>query len=586
MSNSAENLDYGPRYFGALRIFATTPPLRQVTVLVSLIAATFAEGFGMAAILPLLSIAQGNAGGDSALNQLITDIIHFMGLPLDLGVVACLMVAGFVVKAALTMFAMGHVGYTVTKVTTGLRLKLIGRLLEAKWSYFAHQPVGRFGNAISGEAARAGDAYLSVATLIALSFQTVMYLILAYLMSWQLALAAIALGAIIVVSLNWLIRMTKRAGRTQTARTRSLTAGLTDALIGLKPLKAMARNLRFTTLFDRDVKELKRALRRQVLARNATRSMQEVMIVVAIAVGFYGAVEIAHYPVDQVIVIALLLIKTVLTLAQSQRTLQSVNQCESAYWSLHETIKEAEAAKEVFIGTRQPTLERGIEFHNVVFSFGSKDVLRGVSLEIPAGQVTTVTGGSGAGKTTTADLVLGLYMPKSGDITIDGVSLRDIDLHKWRAMTGYVPQEVILFHDTIYANIALGDPVFDPETVRNALEAAGAWEFVMQLPDGMESVVGERGTLLSGGQRQRIAVARAIVHRPKLVILDEATSALDPETEFAICTNLKSLSRRTGLTILAITHQPAWVEAADRLYRIADGRVIEPTPQSAAMAAS
>ncbi|MEX1108082.1 MAG: ATP-binding cassette domain-containing protein, partial [Dongiaceae bacterium] len=141
-------------------------------------------------------------------------------------------------------------------------------------------------------------------------------------------------------------------------------------------------------------------------------------------------------------------------------------------------------------------------------------------------------------------------------------------------------------HDTIYANIALGDPTFDPETVRNALEAAGAWEFVTQLPDGMESVVGERGTLLSGGQRQRIAVARAIVHRPKLVILDEATSALDPETELAICTNLKSLSRRTGLTILAITHQPAWVEAADRLYRIADGRVIEPTPQSAAMAAS
>jgi ATP-binding cassette subfamily C protein len=584
--NPVDTPDYGPRHFGALRIFATTPPLRQVTVLACLIAATIAEGFGMAAVLPLLSIAQGESGGDSTLNMLITDFIQFLGLPLDLGVVACLLVGGFVLKAGLTMFAMGHIGYTVTKVTTGLRLKLIGRLLEAKWSYFAHQPVGRFGNAISGEAARAGDAYLTVATLIALSFQTFMYLILAYLMSWQLALAAIALGAVIVVSLNWLIRMSKRAGRTQTARTRSLTAGLTDALIGLKPLKAMARNLRFTTLFDRDVRELKRALRRQVLARNATRSMQEVMIVVAIAVGFYGAVEIAQYPVDQVIVIALLLIKTVLTLAQSQRTLQSVNQCESAYWSLYETIKEAEAAKEVFTGTREPTLDRRIEFRDVEFSFGTKSVLRGVSLEIPAGQVTTITGGSGAGKTTAADLVLGLYLPNAGGIYVDGVPLIDIDLHKWRAMTGYVPQEVILFHDSIFANIALGDPAFDPDAVRASLEAAGAWEFVTQLPDGMDSIVGERGTLLSGGQRQRIAVARAIVHRPKLLILDEATSALDPETELAICTNLKELSRRTGLTILAITHQPAWVEAADRLYRIGDGRVVEPTPRNAAMAAS
>jgi ATP-binding cassette subfamily C protein len=144
----------------------------------------------------------------------------------------------------------------------------------------------------------------------------------------------------------------------------------------------------------------------------------------------------------------------------------------------------------------------------------------------------------------------------------------------------------MLFHDSIFANIALGDPAFDPDAVRASLEAAGAWEFVTQLPDGMDSIVGERGTLLSGGQRQRIAVARAIVHRPKLLILDEATSALDPETELAICTNLKELSRRTGLTILAITHQPAWVEAADRLYRIGDGRVVEPTPRNAAMAAS
>jgi ATP-binding cassette subfamily C protein len=187
-----------------------------------------------------------------------------------------------------------------------------------------------------------------------------------------------------------------------------------------------------------------------------------------------------------------------------------------------------------------------------------------------------------------ADLVLGLYLPLSGEVLIDDTPMCEIDLLQWRRMTGYVPQEVILFHDTVYANVALGDPQFDRIVVQAALEAAGAWEFVSQLPDGLDSIVGERGTLLSGGQRQRIAVARAIVHRPKLVILDEATSALDPDTELAICRNLRDLSKRMGLTVLAITHQPAWVDAADRIYRVSEGAVVESTsiPTSAATLAA
>jgi ATP-binding cassette subfamily C protein len=312
-----------------------------------------------------------------------------------------------------------------------------------------------------------------------------------------------------------------------------------------------------------------------VFARNTLRVTQELILVSIIAIGFPVAIVVFHYPFEEIIVVTLLLIKLAMTLAQGQRQMQTVQQTESAFWSLQETIQEAEAAKEAFTGTRIPTLEHGLEFRNVSFAYDRKEILQDVSLFIPAGEVTTITGTSGAGKTTTADLVLGLYLPKKGEVLIDGVPLNDIDLLKWRELTGYVPQEVILFHDSIYANIALGDPQFDHDTVRAALVAAGAWDFVEQLPEGMNSVVGERGALLSGGQRQRIAVARAIVHRPKLVILDEATSALDPETELAICNNLKELSRRTGLTVLAITHQPAWVEAADRIYRVSDGKITE-----------
>jgi ATP-binding cassette subfamily C protein len=138
-------------------------------------------------------------------------------------------------------------------------------------------------------------------------------------------------------------------------------------------------------------------------------------------------------------------------------------------------------------------------------------------------------------------------------------------------MVGYVPQEVLLFNGTVFDNVALGDPAISEADVRRALEDAGCMGFVNELPEGVKAPVGERGAMLSGGQRQRIALARALVHRPALLILDEATSALDPETEAEIC---QTVRRQAGkLTVLAITHQPAWVAIADRVYRVVDGSV-------------
>src|SRR5690606_21587447 len=152
----------------------------------------------------------------------------------------------------------------------------------------------------------------------------------------------------------------------------------------------------------------------------------------------------------------------------------------------------------------------------------------------PKGKLTTLIGPSGAGKTTLSDVLLGLVRPRSGQILVDGVPLEELNLEQWRELVGYVPQELFLFHDTVMNNVTLGDPHITPEEVREALEAAGAWSFVEQLPQGMDTVVGERGTLLSGGQRQRISIARALVRKPKLLLLDEVTSALDPATEAEI----------------------------------------------------
>ena len=175
-------------------------------------------------------------------------------------------------------------------------------------------------------------------------------------------------------------------------------------------------------------------------------------------------------------------------------------------------------------------------------------------------------GPSGSGKTTVADLIIGLLRPQQGEILIDGLPLEQIDVQKWRRAIGYVPQESWLLHDTVFNNVTLGDPKLKKKDVELALRAAGALEFVQAMPQGINSTVGERGSKISGGQRQRIAIARALVHKPKLLILDEATTALDPENERAICNTLRDL--RGSLTILAISHQPAVLKVADQAYRL------------------
>jgi ATP-binding cassette subfamily C protein len=140
-------------------------------------------------------------------------------------------------------------------------------------------------------------------------------------------------------------------------------------------------------------------------------------------------------------------------------------------------------------------------------------------------------------------------------------------------MVGYVPQELVLFHDSIFANLSLGDPSIGEEEAREALMVAGAWDFVQKQPQGMRTVVGQHGAKLSGGQRQRIAIARALITRPRLLILDEVTSALDPATEIDLCQRLRGLSGK--MTIVAITHRPALLDIADRVILVEDGRIVE-----------
>lgn len=556
-----------------LRIARVIPLRRSVVTLLLLTLAGAAEGLGVASLLPLVAaIGPDTAQPTKGTSGKVVEVLHSVGLEPTIGLFVVILIVGMSVKAFLTIIAMNRVGRAGADVATKMRLDLIDALLAARWSYYVRQPVGRFSAALSVEAMQAGEAYNAAAKFAAEMIQVITYVIVVAVFSWKLALLSLGAGLLMVLTLNRFMAIAKKNARLQKKRVSSMVAGLTDLLVGIKPMKAMGRHARFQELFERDAEKIRKAQRKQSLARDTNKALQEPILAGFLAAGIYLTVGVWEMPPGQVIIMALLLARTVATIGKAQQALQNVRIQQAGFNAIADTIDIARAMKEQSHGGLKPKFEQAIEFRDVTFGFGDAEIIRGASFVAPQGKVTTITGASGAGKTTTVDLLLGLHEPSGGEILIDGVPLRDIDLVAWRQMTGYVPQELTLFHDTLKANVTLGQPNFSEDDVRHALQQAGASEFVDSLPEGIETVVGERGARLSGGQRQRISIARALLHRPKILILDEATTALDPATEANIVANVIDLTRRAGLTVLAISHQPAWAAASDTVVRLRDGK--------------
>ncbi len=217
-----------------------------------------------------------------------------------------------------------------------------------------------------------------------------------------------------------------------------------------------------------------------------------------------------------------------------------------------------------------------LTFENLRFTYASRpelEVLQGISLDIPAGSKVALVGHSGAGKSTIASLLLRFYAPTQGRILLGGQPIDEIDLQEWRTRTGVVPQEVVMFGGTIRENIAYGRPGASEEDILAAAQKAHAWEFITKFPEGLETVVGERGVKLSGGQRQRIAIARAILKDPALLILDEATSSLDAESESLVQAALNTLME--GRTTIIIAHRLSTIRQVDSICVLEGGKIVE-----------
>jgi ATP-binding cassette subfamily C protein len=548
--------------------FGRSYPLRTALMLLSLVVAGLVESVSLTTMLPLMSVMLGD-NAHSAFGEHIINAMAWFGMEPTIVVLLTIIVVGMALSSLMILIANRQVGYTVAHVATDLRVDLINATLGSRWEYYLRQPGGALANAVATEAYRASTAYEHAANMVALSIQAVAYGVIALIVSWQAAVVCLLVGLGILLALRGLVKTSRKAGRSQTSLMRDLLVSLSDTLGSVKPLKAMAREDIADSLLRHQATQLNAAMEKEVTSRETLRALQEPLLAILAAAGLYAGLVIWQLPLSSVMVLIFMVVRVLGLMHKAQQRYHRMAAQESAFWALREAVDTAAAQAEPKGGSVQPTLNQRIEFDNVSFMYEGRTVLDNATFGFDIGSMTTLVGPSGAGKTTILDLLCALLSPQSGNIRVDGVPLSDIDRRKWRRMIGYVTQETLLLHDTILANVTLGEPALTAEDAERALRQAGAWEFVEKLPDGMLSVVGERGGKLSGGQRQRIVIARALAHHPRLLILDEATSALDPEAEREICDSLKALTPE--ITIIAVSHRPHLIEIADEVVQVKDG---------------
>jgi len=539
--------------------------------------AGLAEGVGFLTLLPILELAVADESGAdlSAISAALVDGLQFLGLPTTLEVLLLALVAMFCVKAVAIIAAYRQAGFIVAAVAMELRLQLIRNLLKARWQHFTSYPSGFLSNAISNEAHRTAVTYGEFTNIISTTILAITYTVVVLLVSWQTALAATVVGGGVLLALKGFVSESRDAGGSQASLMRSMIARLTGALPGLKPVKAMARENYVLPLLESETKGYYRAQQRVVLAGAMVKGIQEPIMVAALVIGLWGVLTFTAIPFPSVLVMAALFYRLTATVANIQKRVIVVAEGEATYESLQEHIYKARANREDWVGTDSaPDLEESLRFESVSFAYvEGSDILKDLSLELHSGEMLALVGPSGEGKTTLVDLMVGLLRPTEGRIEVDGKDLSSVDMRSWRDGIGYVPQEPILFHDSIFLNVTLGDEDIPRTEVVEALKVAGAWDFVSELPGGLDHVAGERGGTLSGGQRQRIALARALVGGRRLLVLDEPTTALDAATEAEICHTLEKL--KGSITIIAISHQPAIRRISDRVLQLQGGRLTE-----------
>lgn len=485
----------------------------------------------------------------------------------------------FVVRGILSFCTAYLMTWVSIHLVTDLRKQMFAKIVKLPTQAFHDQSAGKFISRILQDADNVNQAATNVLVTAIRESLTVVAL-LAYLLylDWKLTLITFTIAPMITLILNAFSKRIRSASRMSFEGLRTMSHTIEETTSANKIVKIFGGQAHMLQRFSANLQAFRRSMMREALPAAAITPITHMTASIAIAIITFLA--LSHTTGQgsttaggfvSFITAMLLLISPIKQLTAINPIMQrGLAACESVFYLLDQ-IEETDTGQEILT-----SCAGNIEFDHVSFLYPDTErmALDGLSFKAAAGQTIALVGASGGGKSTIAALVPRFYNPTSGTIRIDGHDIKTLSLASLRQHIAMVNQDVVLFNDTVAANIGFGlsHPVTEADII-NAAKAAHAWEFIQQLPQGLQTMIGEDGAKLSGGQRQRIAIARALLKNAPILILDEATSALDTESERQVQAALSNLMRNR--TTLVIAHRLSTIEHADQILVLDRGRIVE-----------
>ncbi|PWT95184.1 MAG: hypothetical protein C5B55_01655 [Blastocatellia bacterium] len=476
----------------------------------------------------------------------------------------------------LSTYLMARIGQSAV---LKLRQDLYNHLLAQSATFFERHRTNYLVSRLISSAAAIETAVTStVRDMLRESFTLIFFLAASFYFSWRLTLGALALAPIIAVLTAKFGKALRNLARESLEGSKRLTDTAQEALANQSIVKAYQAEKREEARFSKVAKSILRAnLRSASIAGASPPTIEMIGIVFVVLLLFFGQREIiaGHMNAAQFVTFLFFLFRSYDPMRKLSRLQNSMEQAIAAAQHVWEVMDEHSTIKEKPGAIQLPALRSQIELKNVSFGYANetRSVLRDVSLTVPAGTMVALVGESGGGKSTLSKLLPRFHDPSSGQVLWDGIDLRDASLASLRAQIALVTQETVLFNDTVRHNIAYGKPDATDQEIENAASIAFAHDFIQEMPNGYNTIVGERGVFLSGGQRQRLAIARAILVNAPLLILDEATSALDAESERLVQRAIANLVK--DRTTIVIAHRLSTIRRADTIVVMESGRIIE-----------
>jgi len=542
------------------------------------------DGIGIYLIVPLLGVI-GLLQMDMSGVPLVSSLMNFAkswSLQLNLPMVLAFYIVMVGGQAFLQRSQNLLNASILQRFIRNLRMETYTGLLNAKWEFFLRHRKSDFNHIMMNELGRVNQGTYLCLQMISSFLFTLIQIGLALWLAPMLTLIVLMSGGAIALFGRRFIRRSKRIGEQTTELSKYYFAGITEHFNGIKDIKSNRLEPSHLGWFDR----LTRRMEHNFIQFNKINSLSQMIYrlsAVFLVAGFvYLALGVLHTPAEQLLMIVLIFSRLWPRFISIQSSTEQLVSNLPAFRAMRELQAEYEADRELAGSIEMKKgevlhLKQGITCSDVNYRYNSSSpiyALRDINLFIPVNRMTAIVGKSGAGKSTLIDLLMGLIQPENGEVLVDGLSIQDEHrLLSLRRSIGYVAQDPFLFNESIRDNLKLAAPEASDDELWEALKFSASDEFVHRLPQGLDTVIGDRGIRLSGGERQRIVLARAILKRPSILVLDEATSALDSENEQRIQEALEQL--KGSMTIIVIAHRLSTIRHADQVIVMDQGRVIQ-----------